>query len=108
MPNEISRASPATAELCSIADDLLEGADAIATFIYGSPQKRRKVYHLAQTSNLPVFRFGAVLCARKSRILEWIESQEMQADTRVQRLEKARRTERINKILAAEKIGGRA
>lgn len=67
-----------TAEPCPLHDDLLEGAEAIAAFLYGSASKRRKVYHLASTSRLPVFRLGSVLCARKSKILEWIAGQETQ------------------------------
>ncbi len=58
------------------ARDLLQGAEAIATFLYGDPGSRRKVYHLAATSNLPVFKLGAMLCARRSVLLHWIESQE--------------------------------
>jgi hypothetical protein len=59
-----------------IARDLLQGADAIATFLYGDPASRRKVYHLASTSNLPVFKLGAMICARRSILLQWIEKQE--------------------------------
>jgi hypothetical protein len=60
-----------------LADDLLHGGDAIAVFIWGDANKRRRVYHLAETAQLPVFRMGATLCARKSRLLAWIERQEM-------------------------------
>lgn len=108
MPNEIMRDGPATAEPCSIADDLLEGADEISAFIFGDRSKRRKIYHLAQSSNLPVFRLGAVLCARKSRITEWIEDQEKQADARLQRIAECRREERMRRLLVAEKAGGSA
>ena len=59
-----------------LADDLLYGGIAIAVFIWGDPGKRRRVYHLAETERLPVFRMGATLCARKSRLLAWIERQE--------------------------------
>jgi hypothetical protein len=58
------------------ADDLLIGADAIARFLFGENGSRRKVYYLAETSHLPVFRLGAVLCARKSVLLKWISGQE--------------------------------
>jgi hypothetical protein len=71
-----SRADLSAERASDFAGDLLEGAEAISGFIYGDPTKRRKVYHLAQTSRLPVFRLGAVLCARKSRILAWIKTQE--------------------------------
>jgi hypothetical protein len=58
-----------------LADDLLEGADEIAKF---GGWSRRQVYHLAQTRRLPVFRLGSTLCARKTRIVAWIENQETQ------------------------------
>lgn len=59
-----------------LASDLLRGADRIAEFVFGHASERRKVYHLAETSRLPVFRLGAVLCARRSTLLEWIAQQE--------------------------------
>jgi hypothetical protein len=59
-----------------LADDLLRGADAIAEFIFGERGSRRKIYYLAETSHLPVFRLGAVLCARRSVLLRWISGQE--------------------------------
>jgi hypothetical protein len=59
-----------------LADDLLRGADEIAEFIFGARASRRKVYYLAETSHLPVFRLGSVLCARRSVLLRWIAGQE--------------------------------
>jgi hypothetical protein len=59
-----------------IGDDLLRGADEIARFIFGERGSRRKIYYLAETSHLPVFRLGATLCARRSVILRWISGQE--------------------------------
>ena len=59
-----------------LADDLLRGADEIAEFVFGARGSRRKVYYLAETSHLPVFRLGAVLCARRSVLLRWIAGQE--------------------------------
>jgi hypothetical protein len=58
------------------ADDLLRGASEISEFLFKSPAFRRKVYHLVATSNLPVFKIGAMICARKSVLLKWIEDQE--------------------------------
>lgn len=58
-----------------LADDLLRGADEIAAFIFGSKGSRRKVYYLAEAFHLPVFRLGAVLCARRSLLLRWISGQ---------------------------------
>ena len=62
-----------------LADDILEGADAIAEFLFGSKDDRRRVYYLSEASRLPVFRFGAVLCARKSTLMAYITSQENRA-----------------------------
>jgi hypothetical protein len=59
-----------------LASDLLRGADQIADFLFGESGQRRKVYHLAETSRLPVFRLGTKLCARRSVLMAWIASQE--------------------------------
>jgi hypothetical protein len=59
-----------------LANDLLRGADEIAEFIFGSRHFRRKVYHLAATSNLPVFKLGSKICARRNVILQWVKNQE--------------------------------
>jgi hypothetical protein len=59
-----------------LAGDLLRGAGAIAVFLFGSAQERRKVYHLAEISRLPTFHLGSLLCARKSVLLQWIAEQE--------------------------------
>jgi hypothetical protein len=67
VPNDMSQ---------GLADDLLRGADEIAEFIFGKRGGRRKIYYLAETSHLPVFRLGAVLCARRSVLLRWISGQE--------------------------------
>ncbi len=63
-------------EVRPLGPDLLRGADQIAEFMFGTPMERRKIYHLADTKKLPVFRLGALLCARKSTLLTWIEAQE--------------------------------
>lgn len=60
----------------SLSDDLLRGAGAIAEFMFGDRRKRRQVYHLAQAGQLPVFKLGATLCARRSTLVAWIEAQE--------------------------------
>jgi hypothetical protein len=59
-----------------ISDDLLNGADEIAKFLFGSNASRRKVYYLASHTRIPVFRIGSVLCARRSVLLNWIAGQE--------------------------------
>lgn len=58
------------------AQDILRGADAIAAFLFGDRKQRRKVYHLAATSKLPVFKLGSMICVRRSVILSWIAEQE--------------------------------
>lgn len=63
--------------LPSLADDILPGAKAIATFIYGDDDRSvRRVYHAAAKLGLPVFRIGSVIHARRSSILKWVESRE--------------------------------
>jgi hypothetical protein len=63
-------------ETIQLAGDLLEGADAIAAFLYGDKDRRRKVYHLASKNSIPTFNLGAIVCARKSTLVEWIKAQE--------------------------------
>lgn len=63
----------------ALAQDLLRGAEEIAAFLFGDKTQRRKVYHLAETSRLPVFRLGSVLCARRSVLMAWISEQEQRA-----------------------------
>jgi hypothetical protein len=57
----------------------LEGAEAIAEFLYKSKEHRRKIYYLAERCRLPIFRLGSVLCARKSVLIQFIEDQENRA-----------------------------
>ena len=65
-----------------LADDILEGAEAIAEFLFRGTsdrqraRNRRKVYYLAETSKLPFFRLGSILCVRKSKLLDFIAAQE--------------------------------
>lgn len=74
----VAGAQAAPIEL-TLSGDLLRGADAIAEYLYGDAGQRRKVYHLAETSRLPIFRLGSVLCARRSILIEWIAEQERRA-----------------------------
>jgi len=48
------------------SDDLLWGAAAIAVFLFGDPDKRRKVYHLHQQGRIGTFNVGPQICGRKS------------------------------------------
>ena len=73
------RAGPATGEVCpTLAEDLLRGADDIALYVFGDVKQRRKVYYYASEAKvrMPTFRMGNVICARKSKLIEWIERQE--------------------------------
>ena len=58
------------------SEDMLRGAAAIAEYLFGSTKERRKVFHLVATSNLPVFKLGSMICARKSVLVEWVRQQE--------------------------------
>jgi hypothetical protein len=55
-----------------MADDFLEGAEAVAAFLYGDPGQRRKVYHLDAKGELPTFRLGSKLCSTKTAIRQHI------------------------------------
>jgi hypothetical protein len=63
-PNPLPNpASVQNSTATDLADDLLRGADEIAEFIFGTRGSRRKVYYLAETSRLPVFRTRPVRAA---------------------------------------------
>lgn len=55
------------------------GAEQIADFLFGDARQRRRVYHLCEAGKLPHFKLGAVICARESTLLTWIEEQERQS-----------------------------
>ncbi|SDG35492.1 hypothetical protein SAMN05216338_10019 [Bradyrhizobium sp. Rc2d] len=59
-----------------IADDLLEGANEIARFLFGPRGRRRRIYYLIANSGLPVFRLGETIYARRSTLRAWIAEQE--------------------------------
>jgi len=65
----------------SLADDLLRGAKKIADFFYGSDDSQgvRRVYHAAATGQLPIFKMGATLCARRSTLRAHIADREKEA-----------------------------
>jgi hypothetical protein len=60
----------------SLADDLLVGASAIATFVYGNsdPPALKDVYR--NVLALPIFKHGAQLAARKSVLVAEIAGRE--------------------------------
>jgi hypothetical protein len=67
----------------ALSGDILHGADAIAEYVFGDRKSRRKVYNLVETGQLPIFRLGANICARKSVLLDWIARQESEATASV-------------------------
>jgi hypothetical protein len=86
-PSNKSVARPDAAVACvrqpratrDVATDILRGADEIAQFLFGTKKYRRRVYNLVERNELPIFRIGASMCARKSVLLQWIEAQEYAA-----------------------------
>jgi hypothetical protein len=59
-------------------EPMIEGAAAIAEFIYRSrdARYRRKIYYLAENSKIPIHRLGSRLCLRPSAYKSWIAGQE--------------------------------
>lgn len=57
----------------NFASDLLTGADQIAAFMGWS---RRQIYHAVAKKSIPSFKVGDMVCARKSKIIAFIEAQE--------------------------------
>ena len=71
------RGSAAVSSDLPIAGDLLIGAEAIATFLYGDPAQTRDVYR--NVLGLPFFKHGAKLAATKSGLTEEIRNREKAA-----------------------------
>jgi len=63
----------------ALAPDLLHGADQIASFLFGTPAARRRVYRLRAKGRLPVIRVGGRLCARRSALRQWFSDRERRA-----------------------------
>jgi hypothetical protein len=62
--------------------DLIYGAKALATFLFGNAEdnkNRRKIYGLAQTGVLPLFKLNNVLCGRASAIATALAEREKEA-----------------------------
>lgn len=58
------------------APDLLCGATEISEFLFRKPNARRRVYHLYEHHDLPAFKVGGSIFARRSTILKWIADKE--------------------------------
>lgn len=69
-----------------LADDLMNGADEIARWMFGEPKDerqaesdRRAVYHLASRGELGIFKLGGTIRGRKSTMLAKIAEREGRA-----------------------------
>jgi hypothetical protein len=73
-----TQVAPRVTAEAGLGSDLLCGADAIAKFLFGDSRLRRKVYYLTSKgrAQLPHFRLGTIICARKSTLVRWIEAAE--------------------------------
>jgi hypothetical protein len=75
----------------TFADDLLYGAAAIATFMFGDKgdeedrkkKNRRKIYALAENGHIPFFYIGKILCSRKSSIVNSVAARERAAASEI-------------------------
>jgi hypothetical protein len=65
-PSTAAEAATAPNTAPTIADDMLEGAEAIAAFL---GFKRRQVFHIVKEGRLPVFHLGNKIFARKSTLV---------------------------------------
>lgn len=63
-------------ENSNLSEDMLAGAGAIAEFLFGDQKKKKRVYYLVQQGELPVFRLGDVIHARKSVLRDFIAKRE--------------------------------
>ena len=56
-----------------LSEDLIVGAAGVAEFL---GVRRRQIYHAVELGYLPLFRMGALICARRTTLAAWIEAQE--------------------------------
>ena len=54
---------------------VIVGAPALAKFIFDDERKARSVYHLVDTTDIPIFYLGSNLAGRDVRLLDWLEKQ---------------------------------
>jgi hypothetical protein len=62
-----------------LSSDLLRGAAAIAEFMYGDAEERRKIYALHEKRAIPTFLLNNIIHARKSSIIRAVEAREQAA-----------------------------
>lgn len=76
---------PSGANAAGLPDDpVIVGAENIAIVIYGKIEGQRegnirRIYHAISKKELPTFKLGGRVHARRSTILAWIENQERAA-----------------------------
>ena len=63
----------------SAGEGLLRGARSIAHFVFGNEDEWRKVYAIAESGELPIFRLGGRLAARPSSLARAITERERAA-----------------------------
>lgn len=63
-----------------LASDMLYGIAEISSYL---GMESRSTNHLAATNRLPVFKIGAMFCARKSTLLKHIETLEAAASAQL-------------------------
>lgn len=51
-----------------LSDDLLDGAAAAAEYVFGDPTKRRRIYRMTETGDLPVVAIGRRLYYSKEAL----------------------------------------
>ena len=75
---DLGEGPPARARVAkpNVSRDLLRGAREIAVFLFGTATARRRVYDLHAEGLLPTFNLGKSICARRSSLMAWIETQE--------------------------------
>nr|WP_314257271.1 DNA-binding protein [uncultured Devosia sp.] len=60
-------------ETTELAQDMMVGATKISRFLGVT---RRQIYSAVERGDMPLFKIGALVCARKSALTKWIERQE--------------------------------
>src|SRR6266852_5385190 len=79
-------------------EPMIEGAAAIAEFIYHSRDARycRKIYYLAETSKIPIARLGSRLYLRPSTYRSWLAGQEARSIKNAKSDEQSQSTEDLS------------
>jgi hypothetical protein len=83
MSTEAACSSSVAGETLPLADDLLRGVRSISEYVFGgvsdereAERNLRRIYHAINKGDIPTFRIGGTICARRSSILQRIAEQE--------------------------------